>query len=432
MDLVGTAGYALDTPGALSRGVLAGRPGERASGRELLEAWGLLGENQPGLDAGDVAGFGVDMAVDPLNAIGAGWLTKASRGAKVAKEANVLSDALRASGGMPEEIAKLTKFADDATGMPKRLLHGTAAPEFGPREFLPDPGTGNWLGKGTYFTDDPKHLSEYQKMDKSGVLRPTQALSREEFQAAVRDLYKVLEKDLTESFPHHDLDTLMKAIPEGSVDEMTSAVRKYWDDMELLALSDDDWLVSRDTVAFRPVLAEQFSHFLGESVDDKIRHATPKNTRTMMAYVDSRKPFEMDAPMASETLERVLTDEQFARLQPDLSRRANSYERPFANYDLWAALQSSGGYSPDEITDVLRNAGYDAISHGPDTRNLEMFEDFVGSPSVQRIDPYSEFVPFDPSQIYSPWVAPARKRVPSVAAPATALAAHNAISPWGR
>lgn len=79
LDALQWVGESLDKPGAAVRGLLAGRPGqlanlipfsdtlgltdpkERTYGRDLLQKWGMLGENTPGLDMGDVAGFGVDV-----------------------------------------------------------------------------------------------------------------------------------------------------------------------------------------------------------------------------------------------------------------------------------------------------------------------------------------------------------------------------------
>jgi hypothetical protein len=79
-DVLGGIGYAVDTPGALLRGVLAGKPGQRATGRDVLR----LGENKPGLDAGDVAGFLAEMVLDPVNLVGGALAVK---GAKLATNA---------------------------------------------------------------------------------------------------------------------------------------------------------------------------------------------------------------------------------------------------------------------------------------------------------------------------------------------------------
>lgn len=117
-----TAGYVLDTPGALLRGALSGRPGERASGRDMLESWGVLGENQDGIDAGDVLGFGADVLVDPLNLLGAGMVKRGLGLADDVAKSNKLREAMLAKGAMPEEVAKMTQAAD-ASG-PMMLLRG--------------------------------------------------------------------------------------------------------------------------------------------------------------------------------------------------------------------------------------------------------------------------------------------------------------------
>lgn len=86
MDVIGGIGYALDTPGAYTRGLLANRPGERVSGRDLVAP--MFGENRPGFDAGDIPGFLADILVDPLNLIPFGALLKGGRKlAKVARAA---------------------------------------------------------------------------------------------------------------------------------------------------------------------------------------------------------------------------------------------------------------------------------------------------------------------------------------------------------
>lgn len=67
LDLLSGAMDVLDMPGSYTRGLLAGRPGERASGDELLGAWGF---NPEGL--GGAAGFATELATDPLNLLTGG------------------------------------------------------------------------------------------------------------------------------------------------------------------------------------------------------------------------------------------------------------------------------------------------------------------------------------------------------------------------
>lgn len=116
---VGTVGELLDAPGGYVRGALAGDLGERRSGREMLESWGVLGENEEGLDAGDVLGFGADMLLDPLNLLSGGTLgamkaaNKGIDAANAVSKANAASNArslsMRMAGAMPEEVVPLSQ-----------------------------------------------------------------------------------------------------------------------------------------------------------------------------------------------------------------------------------------------------------------------------------------------------------------------------------
>src|SRR5690606_17768916 len=95
----------IDKPGRAVRGVLAGRPEEllnlvpfsdtlgltdpheAVQGRDLLRQWGMVGSNQPGLDAGDVAGFFTEVALDPLTYLSFGASTALGQSAKAAGKA---------------------------------------------------------------------------------------------------------------------------------------------------------------------------------------------------------------------------------------------------------------------------------------------------------------------------------------------------------
>lgn len=99
----------LDKPGRAARGLLAGKPSEllnlipfsdtlgltnpeeSVSGRDLLEQYGAIGQNTPGLDWGDVAGFGAEVLLDPTTYMGVGLLTK---GGKAAAKAGTLTKGL--------------------------------------------------------------------------------------------------------------------------------------------------------------------------------------------------------------------------------------------------------------------------------------------------------------------------------------------------
>jgi hypothetical protein len=101
-------GQTLDKPGAAVRGLLAGQPEQlanlipfsdtlgitdpktRVSGRDLLEKAGILGQNTPGLDWGDVGGFAAEVVTDPLLFLKAAPLTVkgAAKAAQMAEEAS--------------------------------------------------------------------------------------------------------------------------------------------------------------------------------------------------------------------------------------------------------------------------------------------------------------------------------------------------------
>jgi hypothetical protein len=127
-------GETLDKPGRAVRGVLAGRPGEllnllplsdtigitdpeqATTGRDLSEQYGLLNKNKPGLDMGDVLGFGVEVATDPLS-----WLSLG--GATVAK--NVLK------GGQAAEKALTAASRADEIAAGTRSLFNFHTPTIG-------------------------------------------------------------------------------------------------------------------------------------------------------------------------------------------------------------------------------------------------------------------------------------------------------------
>ena len=109
---------------------------DRLTGRELLEGVGLIGANQEGLDVGDVAGFGADLFLDPINIAlgGLGAMTGLGRGAikgartlaglaSNAGRAESLAAAKAALGAMPGAAMKVLPAAG--------VLGGTMASAYG-------------------------------------------------------------------------------------------------------------------------------------------------------------------------------------------------------------------------------------------------------------------------------------------------------------
>jgi hypothetical protein len=117
-----TAGYLFDTPGALFRGILAGKPlsvfgssDDRVTGRELLRQYGMVGDEDTWGNFG--AGLAAELLLDPLtyanplSILGRGALTKAA-GIPL-KKAGLLRDAaLDAARGF-EVVPKVTPDASD-------------------------------------------------------------------------------------------------------------------------------------------------------------------------------------------------------------------------------------------------------------------------------------------------------------------------------
>ena len=119
LDTLGTVGTVLDTPRSMAWALATGRdpleamlhPEKRLTGWDLMKELGV--KNKPGFDATDVLAVGSEMLLDPLNLLfGAGLLKGGGKAAKAAKASNALRAKRLATGGMPEEVAKLTKAVE--------------------------------------------------------------------------------------------------------------------------------------------------------------------------------------------------------------------------------------------------------------------------------------------------------------------------------
>lgn len=138
-------GETLDKPGRAIRGTLSGLSGgdwgggllnllpfsdtlgftppeEQVGGRDLLETLGVLDPNTEGLDAGDVAGFGAEVLLDPLTYLSLGG-SAVSKAGKLAKGAGLYDDAARAAkmAGTGPRTFRMSNTLDD-------LIKGAADP----------------------------------------------------------------------------------------------------------------------------------------------------------------------------------------------------------------------------------------------------------------------------------------------------------------
>jgi len=205
-----TLGTVVDTPAAGVRALAAGRnplealidPSKRVSGRDVLQHWGVVGGNTPGIDIGDALGFAADIALDPLNLIGGGVLTKAVKGLRAAKASNKASKAARAAGQMPEEIAKLTKIVDES-GKPLRTYHGT------PHSFdvhdLSKSRPADIFGKTVWTSDTPKTANRYAGGDNPRIMMHfIDARNPLDMRKNFKDFDAIQTKALS-SVPKHDV-----------------------------------------------------------------------------------------------------------------------------------------------------------------------------------------------------------------------------------
>lgn len=141
-DALGMAGSAISAPGDYTRGLLAGKPGERMGGRDLLRHYGLAGEDD---NWGNfLGGMATDVLTDPLTyatmGLGAGGGGAAAKGLQgmiplVAEDA--AGAGARAMGGLAKfkeplkDVATLRNLRPLAAGEAAEVSQLTGAGKFG-------------------------------------------------------------------------------------------------------------------------------------------------------------------------------------------------------------------------------------------------------------------------------------------------------------
>lgn len=144
-DILSGVGSTISAPGDYLRGLLAGQGGTRMGGRDMLEAQGILGANQEGLDPGDIAGFLAEMILDPLNLIPFGALAGMAKAGKLGKAASN-----RAFSLADNAIPVVSEIADPAA---RQALVQQAARETAERAL----STGGVGGTGMQIYANPDH-----------------------------------------------------------------------------------------------------------------------------------------------------------------------------------------------------------------------------------------------------------------------------------
>lgn len=126
-------GNVLDTPGGFIRDIAAGNnpflgifdPSARASGRDVLTAWGATEANDPNAwEAADFAGFGLELLLDPLLPL-AGGAKALGAGGKLASKAGILGDLAKVAPLQGKRTAQVTNTLGDLM----RLRPGEMGPE---------------------------------------------------------------------------------------------------------------------------------------------------------------------------------------------------------------------------------------------------------------------------------------------------------------
>ncbi len=366
MDALELGGYALDTPGAYLRGLLAGKPGERTSGEDLLGSYGVQG--------GPLGGFAAEMALDPLALAGlAGGayrgirgLTKAGVALSHADDANPL---LRGIGNLVgDETGAMRPFMeigrrtdpDYVNSVP--WYHGSGTPGLTPDLLDPmktDPE--GLFGRGIYTTADPALAAvgpesyAHQRAD-AGLARWPGATTSAVTQWIRENPGRAGEAD----------DAVLQAL-RGMAPGEAGLRGEYL--REAIAQSDSGDPAGR----FARLNLGRFGHHpgIGSRVEPLLRGlgvAVPPRPRPVLyeAGTNFGKILDLDLPADPRLVEQVrgMAEGAYGSSQDWLNELARA---PGAlNSDVFEGVKSVnmlGDPGTDPLIQALRQAGYDALSH---------------------------------------------------------------------
>lgn len=384
LQALGAIGNVVDTPGSVARGLgsagvrgLRGLLGDEEQGqlsaRDFGRAFAGIGDPSQRVYGsewtGDPwSGMAVDMVADPLNLLGGAGLLKGAKAAKLAKANNAKRASMLATGGMPEEIAKLTKIVDES-GKPLKTYHGTGEvfDKFDVEKLDPNA----LYGKGIYKTADPEIASEYASARNKAMLNQEML---PEFNKRVDSLVPQFKRQYGSWTAAHPEDVAML---------MKDSARRG-----------------------DPSLAGYLKDFGVESHFDDLMTKPKPNVR--MGYVDARNPLNIDDIKTDFDMHGALSQgdnlgyEGNSLLPYDMGGGDDLLPSDYMRY------LTDRGHNTQQ---VLRGAGYDSMMH-------------TGG-AITGGKPHQVVIALDPSQVYSPWIAPASQRVPRQSPLLAALLAGN-------
>lgn len=335
----------------------------------MLESWGLLGENQDGLDFGDALGFGADMLVDPLNLLSGGTLgalrgaNKGIDAANAISKANALSNnqslAMRIAGAMPEELGGVAR----------------AVPEvYDPQSVYRNMTTAGWGDLG-YLGD------------------PSRVVSQKPFHAE-------------SALPLSEADRVLDTLPGTG-----SEVERF--DGNLKALPETLENAYQRVLSYQTITGDQSAWHIAMQIEDALRDIGPyanlKNRVPMAEGFASRDAAEA---IREEMLRAGLPVDDLGLPVTHRMERPNSYlakqsVRKYANdgmtdaVDVMRSAYQYGGQWREGVNpayDALRAAGYDSVlsnQHGlPQVdwvaNPLDQLFTTEVAPALRNVDPLQD------------------------------------------
>jgi hypothetical protein len=370
VDLLQGVGTVLDTPRRMAWAV----PGWLGGGTDPITAALNPSEAVSGEDVtGDpYTGTALELLGDPLNLLGGFGLIKKLGKARKAKAFNKTAARLLETGGMPEDVARLTKAVDE-TGEPLRLGHGTGA-VFDKFDLAKAQVDSRW-GKGlAWGTPGLGVASEYADASKA---------------------QQVVISDLGKAKAHMVAGGVHPDHAEGSARAYARV------------------LSSNAQRGFPPF-------------DTPPGFAMP-SPHVKTYFLDSRKPFDVRArypvPEAQriapginvtnttehESILRKLAQGEFTTEEANqLLNRVGKSLPPRLEIPGRDILEQLG---PQNIMDRLTAAGYDALK--------------TKGGQGGWTNPHDVWIAYNQNQIYSPWIAPNKQPVPKLSPTIAALLGYN-------